>query len=170
LKDWQKRWEIFSDKGCGFIWYGVDSEGNVAEFSCQESFIPEVFFQDVSANIRLKEFFDKLPEKTALKLPENLRKEIKENLQRINSWGNTPQRGLFIFSEPSDKAWYDNGCFKQYIHSKNPYELLAIPNHGVNVADLPLEIQELLKPYHFENLQFADCQFLDVSKYLYCEV
>ena len=57
--------------------------------------------------------------------------------------------------------------FYHWNHTKRPYELLQIPNKRLKIFDLPEEIKELLKPYNFENLKFADCQFLDVSKYLY---
>lgn len=166
LQDWQKRWEIFSDNGCGFVWYGVDSEGNLAEFACDETHIPEAFFNNVSENNKLKSFIDTLPEITSTRLPENLRPELKRLAQKLSGtndfWKKGANKGLFIFEETDEHY----RCWNQ---TKNPYELFLIPDTSLKIKNLPYRIQQLLKPYHFENLHFRDCQFLDVSKYLFCE-
>src|SRR5688500_9501234 len=72
-EDWQKRWEIFGNDGCGFVWYGVDAEGNLAEFGGEEAYIPETFFKDVSLNRKLTDFFNDLPEITISIIPKDLR-------------------------------------------------------------------------------------------------
>ena len=175
LIDWQARWEIFSDNGCGFTWYGVDVEKNLAKFVCDEAYVPEALFIDVSNNIKLDSFFDNLPEITTAKLPEMLRPALQEAAERdkrnplLNLWNplKEAQRGIYIFSEANDTTWYKEGLNKQ--STKNPYELLAMPDKSLKVYELSNEIQKLLEPYHFENLKFSDCRFLDVSKYIYCE-
>lgn len=173
--DWRNRWDVFSDNGCGFCWYGVDSEKNLAKFVCDESYIPEAFFQDVTKNQELFNFFQNLAKVTNARLPNVLRPVFRELAERdrknpiLQLWNplKEAQRGIYIFSEANDKTWYDENLHKQF--SKNPYELLAIPEEPLKETSLPIEIQKLLEPYHFENLLFADCQFLDVSKYFYCE-
>lgn len=166
LIDWQKRWEMFSDNGCGFIWYGIDETGNIAEFASEEADIPEVFFQDASVNKRTEEFFDNLPETTKSVLPENLRFELKESAKRLQEkksfWRTGANKGFFIFDESEIPGFKNNA-------GKNFYELMLIPETPLKIANLPSDIQDLLKPYHFENLKFSDCQFLDVSNYFYCK-
>ena len=166
LKDWQKRWEIFSDDGNGFIWFGVDEEGNLAEFASETTYVPEVFFQDVSINKKLIEYFANLPEITSSVLPENLRLELKELAKEPQGdesfWKIRANKGLYIFDEPEILGFKDR-------NGKCPYELTLAPQMPLKLNDLPKDIQNLLKSYHFENLKFADCQFLDVSKYFYCE-
>jgi hypothetical protein len=166
LKDWQKRWEKFSYDGCGFIWYGVDADENLAEFSSEEAYVPEAFFQNASVNKKLSNFFDNLPETSGSIIPENLRPELKDSAQKFNGensfWKTGASRGLFIFDEADGAGMKGNKW-------KSPYELLLIPGNPLKLAELPNEIQNLLKPFSFEDSRFADCQFLDVSKYLYCE-
>ncbi len=168
-EEWRKRWKIFSDNKRGFVWFGVDAEGNIAEFCGELAYIPEVFFQDVEANCKVQEFFESLPETTTTKIAENLRLELKESAE--NSLITTlddffltgANTGLFIFEEAEDML------FGQWFEKKPPYELFLMPDKSVKIYDLPDEIQKLLEPYRFENLNFEDCQFLDVSNHLYCE-
>lgn len=170
-EDWQTRWEIFSDHGCGFVWYGVDSEGNLAEFACNDAFVPEAFFNDVSVNRQLQSFFQNLPEITTTQLAECLSPRFRQAANRFSGtndfWKTGANKGIFIFEETDDDSWYMH--YRKWDDLKYPYELLLIPDKSLKVTDLPNEIQRLLEPYHFENLRFRDCQFLDVSKYLYCE-
>ncbi len=168
LKDWQKRWEIFSAYDC-FTWYGVDSEGSLAEFQAAETYIPEIFFQDLSANKILDLFFNNLPDITTGKIPENLREEIKPSSEKVKLWTKESNTGLFIFEDPQDIYWFQNNKAENNKYRKTPYELKSIPSEPLNFSKLPNQIQELLKPYKFENLRFADCQLLDVSKHFYCE-
>jgi hypothetical protein len=171
LRDWQNRWEIFSDHGCGFVWYGVDSEENIAQFICDNAYIPEAFFEDVSDNQQLHNFFETLPEVATTQLPENLRPELKrvaDNFSGVNDfWKTGANKGLYIFEETDDETWYKH--YRKWNNVKYPYELLLIPSQRLRIVELPNEIQQLLAPYHFQNLRFRDCQFLDVSKYFYCE-
>lgn len=170
LKDRQKRWEAFSDDGNGFIWFGVDSENNLAEFVCDESYIPEPFFQDVLNNKKLRYYFSSLPDITSAKVSNNLREELKPSTKEIALFGKESKKGMFLFDETNDNYWYQKkNDLERSKYKKNPYELHYLPSQYLKVTDLPDEIQELLKPYHFENLRFEDCQFLDVSKYFYCE-
>jgi len=164
---WQARWEIYAAEKDGFIWYGVDSEGNLAEFGSETAYVPEAYFQSVHNNNLLLEFFENLPEITTGNLPENLRKEIQPAPEKVSRWTKYSNRGIFIFDEPGDFYWYNST--KRYEYDKNPYELMSAPNDYLKCNDLPIHIQKLLEPYHFENLKFEDCQFLDVSKYFYCE-
>jgi len=166
LKNLQNRWESFSSDGCGFIWYGVDEADNIAEFASEGTDIPRVFFQDASANKKAAKFFDNLPETTKSVLPENLRFELKESAKRLQGgksfWKTGANKGFFIFDESEIPGFRNNT-------GKNFYELKLIPETPLKIANLPSDIQDLLKPYNFENLKFTDCQFLDVSKYFYCE-
>ena len=166
LTDWQKRWEIFSSNGCGFVWYGVDEAGNIAEFASERTDVPEVFFQDVSASKKAEEFFDNLPEVTKSILPENLRYELKESAKRLQGeksfWKKGANKGFFIFDELEIPGFKNNA-------GKNFYELMLIPETPLKITNLPSDIQDLLKPYRIENLNFKDCQFLDISKYFYCK-
>lgn len=170
LKDWQERWEIFSPDSCGFYWYGFDSEGNIAQFSSEAAYVPEAFFKDVSENAELQFFFDNLPQITSTRLPENLPPKLKQLAQKSSGsndfWKIGANKGLFIFEEIEDEPQYKH--YRNWIVN-NPYELLVIPEKGLKIENLPDRIQKLLEPYHFESLKFADCQTLDVSKYLYCE-
>lgn len=166
LKDWQKRWEIFSDNGNGFIWYGIDTEGNIAEFGSENTYVPEIFFQDASANKKVMEYFSNLPEITKSLIPENLRSELKEPYNRLQGersfWKTGANQGIFIFDELKIAGFKDD-------NGKTPYELTLIPETPLKISELPNDIQNLLASYHFENVTFANCQFLDVSKYFYCE-
>jgi hypothetical protein len=168
-EDWQERWEEFGNEGYGFVWYGVDSIGNIAEFCCEESFVPEVFFQNVTKNNKLCEYFETLSNNSKAIIPDNLRNELKELAKRNKDWGKEAERGIFIFDEPSDTSLFEEKYLTKFAFSKNPYELRAIPTEPVNFGNLPKEVQESLQPYHFENVKFNECQFLDVSKHLYCE-
>jgi hypothetical protein len=168
-KDWQLRWEVYGNEGYGFVWYGVDSIGNVAEFCCEESFVPEVFFQDVTKNNKLCEYFKNLSNNSKAIIPVNLRNELREFAKRNNDWGKEAERGVFIFDEPSDNSWFEEKYLTKFAFTKNPYELTAIPTEPLYVENLPKKVQELLQPYHFEKINFSECQFLDVSKHLYCE-
>lgn len=168
-EEWQTRWEIYAAQSDGFIWYGVDSEGNLAEFGSETAYVPEAYFQDVHNNNLLLEFFEDLPEITAGNLPENLRREIRPAPKDVLKWVKHSNRGIFIFEESGDVYWCDSSNLERYKYHKNPYELQSIPNDCLKYNDLPIHIQSLLRPYHFENLRFEDCQFLDVSKYFYCE-
>jgi len=167
-EDWQKRWEIFSTNGDSFNWFGVDSEGNLGEFICQSAYMPEAFFQDVSANKELLDFFWELPERTTTLLPENLNERLKKIVddKKFPFWKTGANNGLFQFEETDGDEWYKSS---EYGFDRPPYELQLIPKEPLNVIQLPEEIQKLLKSFHFESLKFADCQFLDVSKYFYCE-
>lgn len=175
IEVWQKRWEIFSDHGCGFVWYGVDSQENLARFICDEAYIPEAFFQDVVVNNKIDEYFKSLPKYTSSHIPINLRPSMQELAQRDEDnsllWGplKTAQSGVFAFMEADDINWHHNEQFYHYKRTRNPYELLAIPDECLKISDLSGEIQELLKPFYFENLKFEDCNFLDVSKHFQCE-
>ena len=170
LKDWQKRWELFSNDGNDFTWYGVDSTNNVGQFECDESYIPETFFQDRTSNKRLIDYFGSLPDITTGKVPDKLREELKSSSADITLFARNSKKGIFIFDEANDTYWYrEKNNIERSKYKKNPYELQFLPNDYLKVKDLPDEIQELLKPYHFKDLKFADCQFLDVSKYFYCE-
>lgn len=168
LKDWQKRWETFSGDDC-FTWYGVDAENNVAEFRAEETYVPEIFFQDSLANKKLTDFFDNLPQITNGKIPDNLREEIKPSPEKIHLWVKESNKGIFIFEEPGDIYWYQENNPERIKYKRNPYELKSLPDKCLKVSDLPNEIQALLKPYHFEDLKFAECNFLDASKHFYCE-
>lgn len=169
-EEWQRRWEIFSNNNSGFVWFGVDAEGNIAEFSCEFGYIPEVFFKDVEANRQVQAFFQSLPETTITKLSENMRLEIEQiaennltaNLDDFFATG--ANKGYFIFEET------ENIHFGQMFRRIPAYELILIPQNRLKIRDLPDEIQKLLEPYRFENLNFEDCQYLDVSNYLYCEI
>lgn len=168
LKDWQLRWEKFSFDDCdGFVWYGVDAAGNLAKFAAQEIFVPEAYFQSVENNKKLKAFFDGLPEITASKLPENLRYELKlaatkKPQSEKSFWMTGANRGLFIFDETNIDQF-------EYANQARSYELVLMPEKPLKIFDLPNDIQKMLESYRFENLNFADCQFLDVSKHFYCE-
>src|SRR5215203_5041574 len=173
-EEWKKRLEIFGCNNETFIWYGVDSEGNLAEFTCdRSSFVPESFFQDVSANKKLLDFFWDLPKTTTSLLPENLSPRLKKfaSDKRKTFWRTIDDAndGLFTFDETDGDEWNKTRADFINYHGKPPYELLIIPKEALKINQLPKEIQKLLEPYHFQNLKFADCQFLDVSKYLYCE-
>lgn len=176
LREWQKRWEIYSDNGCGFIWYGYDSLGNIAEFVSEEAYIPEVFFDDVSNNKKLQEYFENLPSIYESQLPQNIRTILREKAEKdkdsiSETWYplKEAKRGIFIFAEVGDSDWYNSETFKNSIYKKNPQELLASPQKGLKYQELPDEIKEIIRPYKFENLRFSNCQFLDISKYFYCE-
>ncbi len=171
LKDWQRRWEIFSEDGNGFVWYGLDSEENIAQFVCDNTYIPEAFFKDAAENRQLHNFFETSPEITTTQLPANLRPELKRVADKFSGvndfWATGANKGLYIFEETDDKTWYKH--YREWNNVKYPYELLLIPSQKLHIVELPNEIQKLLMPYHFKNLRFEDCQFLDVSKHLYCE-
>ena len=169
MEEWSKRWEIFANDGCGYLWYGIDSQGSLAEFSGESSYVPEVFFQDISNNKQLLNFFANLPENTTGRVPDVLRKDIKPSPEKVSKWSENLTQGIFSFYEPNDIYWYDNSNLKRYEYKKTPYELMYIPNVCLKLKELPTEIQKLLQPYYFENLKFEDCQFLDVSKHLHCE-
>jgi hypothetical protein len=169
LKDWQARWEVFANDGSGYVWYGVDSEGNLAEFCAESSFIPEAHFQNVYNNKTLLDFFENLPEITTGKLPDKLRKEIQPSPERILGFAKESNRGIFIFDEIGDIYWTAESNVERYKYKKYPYELISVPNDCLKFEALPVDIQTLLEPFRFENLKFEDCQFLDISKYFYCE-
>ena len=168
LKLWQQRWQTFTD-GSGFIWYGVDAEGNIAEFICDESYIPEESFNDFKNYKKLEDYFHNLPEVTTGRIPANYRYNfIAPGKYHFGSLKPPKEanRGLYIFDEASDSHWYESGNYKQY--SKNPYELTAIPEIKLKVTELPKSIQELLEPFHFRNIKFADFDFLDISEFFEC--
>lgn len=168
LRDWQKRCEVFSEYDC-FTWFGVDSEDNLAKFQASETYVPEICFQDISVNKKLTLFVDNLPEITNGIIPNDLREEIKPSFKEINLWAKESNKGIFIFEEPDDIYWYQENNFKRNQYKKSPYELKSLPKEPLKILDLPNEIQVLLNPYRFKNLKFADCNFLDVLKYFYCE-
>ncbi len=170
LKLWQQRWENFSPNGDGFIWYGIDSEGSIAEFICEDSYIPEEAFEDIANYRKLEYCFDNLPEITTAEFPLNYR--YNSIAPGKYHFGNlTPpkeaNRGIYVFSEAADLHWYESGNYKQY--SKNPYELNAVPERKIKVTELPKSIQKLLEPFHFQNVKFADFNFLDASKFFECK-
>ncbi|CAN5439036.1 hypothetical protein BH10ACI1_BH10ACI1_14290 [soil metagenome] len=166
-EEWKKRWDIFIYYGDCFVWYGVDSEGNIAQFACDSGYVPEAFFQNISENKKLHNYFETLPETTTTKLSENLRPKFKKAADKSSGenefWKTGANTGLFILREA------EHEFYGQWISNKPPFELFLIPDKGLKTSELPNEIQKLLAPYHFENLNFEDCQFLDVSNYLYCE-
>lgn len=143
LKDWQKRWEIFSNDGNGFIWYGVDTEGNVAEFGSENTYVPEMFFQDACANKKVMEHFVGLPEITESLIPDNLRPELKESYNRLQGegsfWKTGANKGIFIFDEPEISGFKDT-------NGKTPYELILIPDISLKISELPNDVQNLLAP------------------------
>ena len=171
LRGWQKRWEEFSADGCGFYWFGIDIEGNIAEFSCEQSYVPETFFEDAEKNRLVLNYFDNLPDVTETLIPENLRPELRKLAEKHNDkgfWVTGADKGLFIFDESDKYDWYDFENDIQHYYDKNPYELLLIPHQPLKVDNLPVEIQKYLKHYHFIDISFTECQFLDVSKHIYC--
>ncbi len=111
--EWEKRFEIFS-KDDYFVWYGVDAEDNLAEFGAAETYIPEAFFQDVSINKKLSDFFNDLSEVTTSVIPKNLRYELRQSADNITSensfWRTGANKGLFIFEELTTE---DLGCQKR---------------------------------------------------------
>ncbi len=170
-KDWQHRWEVFGNDEDSFIWHGVDSEGNLAEFVCGSAYVPEAFFQDVAANKMLSDFFGDLPEITTSLLPENLDIRLKEfaNDSKNTFWKTGANDGLFNFSDTDEDEWNTTRADAAYNYERPPYELLIIPKAPLKINQLPAEIQKLLEPYHFQDLKFAECKLLNVAKYLYCE-
>ena len=160
LPDWQKRWEILNADGTGFIWYGVDSVGNIAKFSGDDSYVPEAYFQDALANNMLQDYFKSLVKPTS--------NGINSEINKVAN-GNKDNFGVFIFDEINDIELKKKRADYVYNYQRLPYQVEFIANKYLKVNDLPIEIQKLLEPYHFENLKFIDCSFLDVSKYLYCE-
>lgn len=168
LRDWQKRRETFSAYD-GYIWYGVDAENNVAEFQASNTYVPELFFQNAARNKYLMDFFDNLPEITTGRIPENLREEIKPSPDNMPRWAKESNRGLYIFKDPEDLYWYQSIYFEKFKGTNFPYELQSVPERALKFGELQKNVRELLEPCRFENLNFADCQFLDVSEYFYCE-
>ena len=159
----QERWQKFSEND-GFTWFGVDAESNIAQFQAETAYVPETFFQDAAIDKKLVDFFNALPDITTGKVSDNLLQEIKPIFAR------DANKGFFIFEESNNTYWYqEKNNLERSKYRKIPYELYFLPNDFLKVVDLPDEIQDLLKPYHFKDLKFADCQFLDVSKYFYCE-
>jgi len=166
-EEWLRRWETFSDDN-GYIWYGVDSEGNVAQFACgDQSYVPEVFFRNVADNKKLHNYFKALPEITTTNFSEKLRLQLNQSANKSSDandfWRTGANTGLFILEET------ENEFYGQWKRNKPPYELLLIPNKGLKISELPDEIQKRLEPFKFEKLRFNDCQLLDISQYIYCE-
>ena len=143
LKDWQKRWAIFSSDGCGLYWYGVDTEGNLAAFSSEGTDVPEVFFQNVTENKTLEDFFKNLPGITVGKIPENLRDEIKPHPEKDSFRAEESNKGIFVFEEPGDIYWYQENNLERRKYKKNPYKLNSLPIKCLKVTDLPDEIPRI---------------------------
>lgn len=160
LEDWNKRWEMFSNGENGFVWYGIDEKGHIGEFRAINAYIPEIYFDNPFLNKKISDYFDSLPEITKGKVSPKLLKELKPTPEREEIWAKDSNKGLFIFEELEEI--YREG-------NRNSYELTSFPQKSLSVSELPDFLQNRLNFFQLENLNFKECEFLDISKYFHCE-
>lgn len=137
-----------------FDWYGIDSIGSIALFASGFAAIPKVVFVDEDKYRYANQYFANLPEVCEARLSPWY--EIRKN-ESLNGFANQvkeAKRGLNIF--------YDE-------YYTDIYDLNAIPEAEIKVFDLPLEIQEFLRPLTFNTLIFRQTKAIEIIQFFDCE-
>lgn len=139
--------------GWEFAWYAVDSIGSVALFSSGFAVVPKIVFGDEKKYLKVVDYFDNLPSSTEASL--SIWFESKKHLSG-NGFANQileSQKGIF--------AYYD----KYYT---DIYECISVPNHEINIFQLPDFVQDFLKPFTLKDLVFAETESIKILDFFEC--
>lgn len=135
-------------------WYAVDSVGSVALFVSGFACVPKIVFADESKYLNIISYFDNLPISTNAHL--SVWYESRKS-QSLNGFANQileAKKGICTF--------YDR-------YYSSIYELIAVPENEIKIITLPHEVQNFLLHIKFEDLIFAETEFIDVTKFFDCE-
>lgn len=133
-----------------FEWFAIDSKGHVAFLSSAGfAAIPLLVFRSRKQYFSCASYFKHLP----------ARCDITEHFPcaHVESWAQPAQRGMFVYDYSSEAGEY--GC---HVAGK-PYRRLASPSLPLTLSELPMEIQEWLKPIVFKGTDFAQAPELFIE-------
>jgi hypothetical protein len=139
--------------GWEFDWYAVDSIGAIALFVCGFTVVPNLIFEDEVKYLKIISYFENLPFFAKAHLSSGYESKKSKSLNGFANQILEAERGIYVF--------YD----KDY---SSVYELIAVPEYCINVLVLPDEIQNLLQPLTFNNINFSEIESLDIRKFFEC--
>ncbi|MFI1996688.1 hypothetical protein [Actinoplanes sp. NPDC020271] len=132
--------------GTEYDWLAADGDGHVALFSTAGGgYAPEAFLEDTDAHAAAIEVILAHPTTTAARFAPALAAACE------NTWRQVAERGLFAFD-----ADIDGG----------PYQLVAAPQVGINVADLPETAFDVVRRLTFPRLKFVTLRTLSMQALL----
>ncbi|MGH2605456.1 MAG: hypothetical protein ACRDG5_02590 [Anaerolineales bacterium] len=137
-------------RGLDLEWFAVDRQGAIAILTTGYGDIPRAVFESQEKHRRLVDFFASRPEASEARA-----------VDRPAGW---PGADLNLQEARRGLYSYDHTSYS----TLDPYELIAQPVTPLALAALPDEIRTLLRPFHFERLEFDTTPRILVQEHLDC--